>query len=473
MLSKEEKEDIEESLYDYGVEFLERNAKYMCETWFYPSYIQEMFKYVKTEGIQQNWFIDFVPPDISGCNHKKEEEEEEKDMYELEEEADEMWMDEVEIIAKQVMEMCGIPDRQQLCDFDLDEFSKEEMIHMKNTVEKINNAPVQKQRSEEWYDVRHCLFSASNIYKLFGSSSLHNSLIYEKCKPVVHINSGGVSNDTRNPMNWGIKYESLSLMIYEQKYNTKVKDDYGCIPHPNPSYHIGASPDAINIDPNNTYKFGTLVEVKNIVNREIEGIPSTAYWIQMQMQMEVCDLHNCDFLETRFKEFETETQYLESTHEYKGVIYYMIPKDICTDVESKYIYVPYYLSEEEQTQYIKETFESHPQHIPYEKTYWYLDEMSCVLVKRNTKWFDSVLHIVQYAWKNVEKERVEGYEHRAPKKNTTKNKCMLNIPECAAAAAIDSNGNQKSTQENNHVHNMNIVPNNICLIKLDENGNPM
>ena len=47
---------------------------------------------------------------------------------------------------------------------------------------------------------------------------------------------------------------------------------------------------------------------------------------------------------------------------------------------------------------------------------------------------------------------------------------MLNIPECAA---MDSNGNQKNTQENSHVHNMNIVPNNICLIKLDENGNPM
>ena len=146
----------------------------------------------------------------------------------------------------------------------------------------------------------------------------------------------------------------------------------------------------------------------------------------------------------------------------------MIPKDICTDVESKYIYVPYYLPEEEQTQYIKEAIESHPQHIPYEKTFWYLDQMSCVLVKRNTKWFDAVLPMVQYAWNTVEKERKEGYEHRAPKKNPPKNKCMLNIPQCA----VDNN-DKNNTPDTTHVHNMNIVPNNVCLIKLDENGNPM
>ena len=467
MLSKEEQEDIEECLYDYGVEFLENNAIHMCEPWFYDSYIQEMFKYIKTEGIQQNWFIDFVAPDISGCYVKSKTEDEDED-DDLEEEADETWMNEVEHICKQVMEMLGIPERQQEHAFDVEELDENEITHLKNTLETLNNIPVQKQRSEEWYHVRHNLFSASNIYKLFGSGSLFNSLIYDKCKPVVHLHSGGINNDTRNPMNWGIKYEPLSIMVYEQKYGTKVKDDYGCIPHPKAEYHIGASPDAINIDPNNTFKYGTLVEVKNIVNRDIEGIPSTAYWVQMQMQMEVCDLPCCDFLETRFKEFETESQYLESTHHCKGVVYFMIPKDICTDVESKYIYVPYYLPEEEQTQYIKEAIESHPQHIPYEKTFWYLDQMSCVLVKRNTKWFDAVLPMVQYAWNTVEKERKEGYEHRAPKKNPPKNKCMLNIPQCAV-----DNDNTTNTQDTTHKHVMNVVPNNVCLIKLDENGNPV
>jgi hypothetical protein len=45
-----------------------------------------------------------------------------------------------------------------------------------------------------------------------------------------------------------------------------------------------------------------MLEIKNIVNRDITGEPLHHYWIQMQVQMEVCDLDVCDFLETRFKE---------------------------------------------------------------------------------------------------------------------------------------------------------------------------
>ena len=35
---------------------------------------------------------------------------------------------------------------------------------------------------------------------------------------------------------------------------------------------------------------------------KLDGIPKKEYWIQMQLQMEVCDLDECDFLETRFIE---------------------------------------------------------------------------------------------------------------------------------------------------------------------------
>ena len=49
-----------------------------------------------------------------------------------------------------------------------------------------------------------------------------------------------------------------------------------------------------------------MLEIKNIVNREITGIPKKEYWVQMQLQMEVCNLPECDFLETRFKEYEDE-----------------------------------------------------------------------------------------------------------------------------------------------------------------------
>ena len=54
--------------------------------------------------------------------------------------------------------------------------------------------------------------------------------------------------------------------------------------------------------------------------------------------------------------------------------------------------------------------------------YWRLDEISCVLVLRNKEWFQAAITEIGDVWDIIEKERVEGYEHRAPKKNNRKSK---------------------------------------------------
>jgi hypothetical protein len=48
--------------------------------------------------------------------------------------------------------------------------------------------------------------------------------------------------------------------------------------------------------------------------------------------------------------------------------------------------------------------------------YWYLEEHSCVLIERNRYWFSRAVIKIEELWRIVEKERVEGYEHRAVKK---------------------------------------------------------
>ena len=103
-------------------------------------------------------------------------------------------------------------------------------------------------------------------------------------------------------MHWGQKYEPVSVMYYETTFSTKVAE-YGCIQHNNYKF-LGASPDGIVSDPL-LPRFGRMLEIKNIVNRDIDGIPKKEYWIQMQLQMETCDLNECDFLETRFIEYDS------------------------------------------------------------------------------------------------------------------------------------------------------------------------
>lgn len=53
----------------------------------------------------------------------------------------------------------------------------------------------------------------------------------------------------------------------------------------------------------------------------------------------------------------------------------------------------------------------------YMKTiYWKLEQLSCVLVCRNRQWFQDNITELETVWQTVEKERVSGYEHRAPNK---------------------------------------------------------
>ena len=52
--------------------------------------------------------------------------------------------------------------------------------------------------------------------------------------------------------------------------------------------------------------------------------------------------------------------------------------------------------------------------------YWYLDEFSCVVVKRNRLLFNEAKNKIKEVWDIIQKEKVEGYEHRNTKKKQNK-----------------------------------------------------
>ena len=60
-------------------------------------------------------------------------------------------------------------------------------------------------------------------------------------------------------------------------------------------------------------------------------------------------------------------------------------------------------------------------------TYWYLEKMSCVLVRRNKLWFNAIKHKFKELWNLILKERQDGYEHRRPKKRVKKKGPKLTI----------------------------------------------
>ena len=320
--------------------------------------------------------------------------------------------------------------------------------------------------------------TASNLWKVFGSEACFNSIIYEKCKPLSPSQNAPSQPQlssihyTMNPMQWGNMYEYLSIRVYESMFSVKV-DEVGCIIHP--KYNcIGASPDGIVVaceqTTSLTNRYGRMIEVKNIVNRDITGIPKQEYWIQMQIQMETCDLDECDFIETRFKEYSV-TEFWEDVenheHEWKGAI-------ICFSCNClpKYVYMPVHIKTASNiAAWIESTI--HTEQIAgntvHKIHYWYLDEFSCVLVKRNRIWFQSAVEKIVDTWKIILEERISGYEHRATKKKNM-------IPPDALLLSINTNinTNTNTNTENEVVTESNIrivsgVPlkSGICLIKLE------
>ena len=321
----------------------------------------------------------------------------------------------------------------------------------------LRSKPQPVQRTKEWYEFRHNLITASNAYKAFENQATQNQLIYEKCQPLnKSLYIDGKSDDeldedeltdtkvikevvmvnTNTTLHWGQKYEPLSVKIYEHNYETKI-EDFGCIQHEKYAF-LGASPDGINID-NNTSRYGRMLEIKNIVNREIDGIPKKEYWIQMQLQMEVCGLNECDFLETKFVEYPDYASYVNDTFDdlyedddgvefqnsclskdekMKGQIIYFHTKE----GKPFYLYKPldFIHPDDIQTWHEKnvEHYTSNPTFLyTYMKTiYWKLEQLSCVLVCRNRQWFQDNITELETVWQTVEKERVSGYEHRAPNK---------------------------------------------------------
>lgn len=317
---------------------------------------------------------------------------------------------------------------------------------MSAKIRTLQEKPQPDQRTPEWYARRNNLITASAASKAFGSQASVNQLVYEKCKSQTEAAAAaaeaartGSANQSppaplqgpvNSPLHWGQRYEPVTVMVYEHRNKTTL-GEFGCIQHDTYPF-IGASPDGINIDVASPM-YGRMVEIKNIFNREITGHPKEEYWIQTQIQMEVCDLDECDFVETRFKEYESKEEYdadgttkegYNAKGNEKGIILWFQTAPAVTQYghivtpTQLYEYAPIGATPHEFDKWEAEIFAKHERlrSVWVRTIYWYLDEYSCVLVRRNRIWFEEAVKVLARVWAMIEEERETGYEHRAPVK---------------------------------------------------------
>ena len=346
-------------------------------------------------------------------------------------------------------------------------YYNETHINQPDTVKYLKSVDQPEQRTAEWYEFRHNHLTGSNAWKAFGTESSRNQLFYEKLKPFEipgdeQKNKELPSNISDNPLNWGHKYEPLSIQVYE-KYNDVIVEEFGCIPHKTIPF-LAASPDGI-VTSNRLN--GRMVEIKNVVSREITQIPKMEYYIQMQIQMEVCDLDSCDFIETKFVEYDSYEDFKQDEdNTERGMIVVIMHQN-----RFIYEYAPLFETDEETldrfVDSVREKYDidennnnndSLNHHIWFKNIYWKMDVYSCVLVLRNREWFREAYTIFSEFWNQVEEERkvVDSYKKYEPKRRTgTKSLSSSNtntVENNEKSNDIGSNNLLQHVKVNNFVH---------------------
>jgi putative phage-type endonuclease len=174
------------------------------------------------------------------------------------------------------------------------------------------NLPQPEQKSKEWFDMRNNMITASSAAQAMGESKYDtmDQFIYEKVF--------GREFSENKFVHHGKKYEHIATMFYQHVYNVKI-GEFGLLKHPEIDF-IGASPDGIcsayTLDGiRGSPLLGTMVEIKCPMTREIktsgdikDGICPYYYWVQVQLQLQCCNLNRCDFIQLSIKEYETDEE---------------------------------------------------------------------------------------------------------------------------------------------------------------------
>jgi len=187
---------------------------------------------------------------------------------------------------------------------------------MKSIVEAlIKRAPSFEQKSQTWLDYRKQFVTASSasdiVYKTENLITAYNkiSTIPESIDPDENCNPFDSKQDWldkklgKRPFTgnvatrFGERFEPVSADYYRLQTN-QILYECSILNSLNPdTAFLAASPDGITEN-------GVMLEIKSPYSRKyIKGFIPLRYYIQILLQLYVCGLQECDYLECFFKEY--------------------------------------------------------------------------------------------------------------------------------------------------------------------------
>lgn len=352
------------------------------------------------------------------------------------------------------------------------------ITHRIDIYRKLESQYYPPQRSPDWFKMRDEMTTASDGGTVVGLNP------YEQDFGFITKKVHGKPFETSEDCYHGKKYEQVATMSYEYRMNVRVKE-FGLCRHPKYDF-LGASPDGIVSeyklrtkdgrswddienelamieDWEDKRKFmaefgiktkyvGRMLEIKCPMRRKIlmapdaievygthgekitdikkdskKGICPTYYWVQVQLQLQCCELEECDFWQCEIWEYADKEDFLEDTdtthpwlsrqtgHE-KGVVIQLMPYEQLNNKTMEYrdrifnfasfIYQPRMdMTPLEIDRWICDTLQNlkktHKGMVFERVLYWKIVATRNITIKRDDKWFADNLETFRQTWEYV------------------------------------------------------------------------
>ena len=314
-----------------------------------------------------------------------------------------------------------------------DDVLDKKSIKRRNQLRYLKSIVSPEQKSPEWYILRRERITASDGGTIIGWNKYNSpyECLFKKIEEPPFCGNENVFH--------GNKYEDIAALLYQDRMNVKLSN-FGLLPHPTCNF-LGASPDVIvdeyKLDGiHKTNLVGRMIEIKCPSRRKIitsgdifDQCPKY-YWVQVQLQLECCDLDECDFIQCEIGEYPSWDEFLDDTHPTesyksdifgleKGCVIQILPKNVKDKINyktydqivydnAKHIYPPtIYMSPFQYQQWIekiKKDIETKPEYKDkyFDKVcYWRLEKMGCCLIKRDHDWYIKYYPEYEQFWNTV------------------------------------------------------------------------
>lgn len=255
----------------------------------------------------------------------------------------------------------------------------------KAIAEAVLARPQVPQRTPAWYAQGKQVLTASEFAKLLGSPRAVAQLVQSKVAPATVTQSNRLACMTceMGPFDWGIRFEPVVKQILEAKWGLRIAEA-GRILHP-ADKHIAASPDGIILAATDPQRVGRLLEIKCPITRSVgEGVPFD-YWCQMQVQMEVTGIDECEYVEVKLDSLQGTATDLSGA---EGYVWLLQNPETCV---MQYAYTEAELQEGLEI---------------VEKIPWRVNKMYAVTVTRDRGWFQQTAELREAFWVKVEEARL-------------------------------------------------------------------